>query len=39
VLIGFGLVPRPIVDSRFAASDDILRLRSARMLAAQTIEP
>jgi len=39
VLIGFGLVPRPIVDSRFAASDDILRLRGARMAAAQTIEP
>ena len=39
VLIGFGLVPRPIVDSRFAASDDILRLRSTHMLAAQTIEP
>jgi NADH-quinone oxidoreductase subunit M len=37
-LIGFGLVPRPIVDSRFAASDEILRLRSARMLAAQNIE-
>ncbi|HEV8233184.1 MAG TPA: proton-conducting transporter membrane subunit [Gemmatimonadaceae bacterium] len=28
-LIGFGLVPRPIVDSRFAASEDILRLRNA----------
>src|SRR5262245_14284312 len=31
-LIGLGLMPRPIVDSRFAASDDILRLRQARML-------
>ena len=30
-LIGFGLAPRPLVDSRFAASDDILRLRAARM--------
>jgi NADH-quinone oxidoreductase subunit M len=28
-LIGFGLVPRPIVDSRFAASEEILRLRNA----------
>jgi NADH-quinone oxidoreductase subunit M len=28
-LIGFGLVPRPIVDSRFAASEDIMRLRNA----------
>lgn len=27
VLIGFGLAPRMLVDSRFAASDDILRLR------------
>ena len=27
VLIGFGLAPRPLVDSRFAASDDILRER------------
>jgi len=27
VLIGFGLAPRPLVDSRFAASDEILRLR------------
>ncbi len=26
-LVGFGLAPRPLVDSRFAASDDILRLR------------
>jgi NADH:ubiquinone oxidoreductase subunit 4 (subunit M) len=31
-LIGFGIIPRPLVDSRFAASDDILRLRNARML-------
>jgi NADH:ubiquinone oxidoreductase subunit 4 (subunit M) len=30
-LIGFGLAPRPLVDSRFAASDEILRLRAARM--------
>jgi NADH-quinone oxidoreductase subunit M len=26
-LVGFGLAPRPLVDSRFAASDDILRMR------------
>ena len=26
-LIGFGLAPRPLVDSRFAASDDILEQR------------
>ncbi len=26
-LVGFGLVPRPLVDSRFAAGDEILRLR------------
>ncbi len=31
-LIGFGIAPRPLVDSRFAASKDILRLREARML-------
>jgi NADH-quinone oxidoreductase subunit M len=27
-LIGFGLVPRPLVDSRFDASEEILRVRS-----------
>jgi hypothetical protein len=31
-LIGFGIIPRPLVDSRLAASDTILRLRNARML-------
>jgi NADH-quinone oxidoreductase subunit M len=31
VLVGFGIVPRPLVDSRFAASDDIMRARSARV--------
>jgi len=31
-LVGFGVAPRPLVDSRFAASDDILRLRQVRML-------
>ena len=34
VLLAFGLVPRPLVDSRFAASDDVLHLRQARMSAA-----
>jgi NADH-quinone oxidoreductase subunit M len=29
VLVGLGIVPRPLVDSRFAASVDILRLREA----------
>jgi NADH:ubiquinone oxidoreductase subunit 4 (subunit M) len=31
-LIGLGVAPRPLVDSRFAASDDILRVRRERML-------
>ena len=30
-LVGFGVAPRPLVDSRFAASDDILRLRHVRL--------
>jgi NADH-quinone oxidoreductase subunit M len=30
-LVGLGLVPRPLVDSRFDASDDILRLRQERL--------
>jgi NADH-quinone oxidoreductase subunit M len=34
VLIGFGLAPRPLVDSRLAASDDILRVREGRLLGA-----
>jgi len=29
--LGLGIAPRLIVDSRFAASDDILRLRQARI--------
>jgi NADH-quinone oxidoreductase subunit M len=29
-LIAFGLAPRPLVDSRFAASEDILRVRNAQ---------
>jgi NADH-quinone oxidoreductase subunit M len=36
-LVGFGLVPRPLVDSRFAASDEILRLREVRLLGRQTL--
>jgi NADH-quinone oxidoreductase subunit M len=30
-LIGLGLAPRPLVDSRFAASEEILRLRQDRL--------
>lgn len=29
VLIGLGIVPRPLVDSRLAASDEILRVRAS----------
>jgi hypothetical protein len=29
-LVGFGIAPRPLVDSRFAASAEILRQRQAR---------
>ena len=32
VLIGFGIAPRALVDSRFAASEDILRTRNALAL-------
>jgi len=38
-LVGLGLVPRPIVDSRFAASDEIMRQRQARILRAQSPAP
>src|SRR5207247_10733363 len=37
-LVGFGIAPRSLVDSRFAASDDILRLRQARALDAQNLQ-
>ena len=37
-LLAFGLVPRPLVDSRFAASDDVLHLRQVRM-SVQHLEP
>jgi hypothetical protein len=30
-LIGLGLAPRPLVDSRFEASNEILRLRQERL--------
>jgi NADH-quinone oxidoreductase subunit M len=30
-LVGFGIAPRPIVDSRFVASSDILRRRQAHL--------
>jgi NADH:ubiquinone oxidoreductase subunit 4 (subunit M) len=30
-LVGLGLAPRPLVDSRFVASEEILRLRQERM--------
>jgi NADH-quinone oxidoreductase subunit M len=36
-LIGLGVVPRPLVDSRLDASDEILRLRQARM--AEPVPP
>jgi NADH-quinone oxidoreductase subunit M len=35
VLVGFGVAPRPLVNSRFAASDEILRLRQERLLGEQ----
>jgi NADH-quinone oxidoreductase subunit M len=38
VLITFGIAPRPLVNSRFAASDEILRLRLAHT-SAQHREP
>jgi NADH-quinone oxidoreductase subunit M len=34
-LVGFGLAPRPLVDSRFAASDNIMLLRRVQSLRAQ----
>jgi NADH:ubiquinone oxidoreductase subunit 4 (subunit M) len=32
-LFGFGLAPRPLVDSRFAASEEVLRHRHANVSA------
>ena len=37
-LIGFGVAPRALVDSRFAASDDILRQRQRKELTRQAPE-
>jgi NADH-quinone oxidoreductase subunit M len=34
-LLGLGLLPRPLVDSRFDASDQILRLRQERVASQQ----
>lgn len=38
-LVGLGVAPRALVDSRFAASDHILRQRQENMLAAPELEP
>ena len=35
ILVGLGLAPRPLVDSRLAASDEILRQRRVRLLDGQ----
>lgn len=32
VLVAFGIAPRPLVDSRFAASEQILHMRQSKML-------
>jgi NADH-quinone oxidoreductase subunit M len=32
ILVGFGVVPRPLVDSRFSAADGILHSRQVRIL-------
>ena len=37
VLVGFGVVPRPLVDSRFAAGEEILRLRHVPILVGQNV--
>jgi NADH-quinone oxidoreductase subunit M len=37
VLIGLGLAPRPLVDSRFNASQEILQLRQERMRSSSTL--
>jgi NADH-quinone oxidoreductase subunit M len=37
-LIGLGLVPQPLVDSRFEASEEVLRLRQPRV-AGQSAQP
>jgi NADH-quinone oxidoreductase subunit M len=35
-LVGFGIVPRPLADSRFRASDQILRMRQTQRQVATT---
>ncbi len=37
VLIGFGLAPRPLVDSRFAVADEILHARQMRVPAPSAV--
>jgi NADH-quinone oxidoreductase subunit M len=37
-LVGLGIAPRPLVESRFAASNEILRLRQVRLLGGQTLK-
>jgi NADH-quinone oxidoreductase subunit M len=36
-LVGFGVAPRPLVNSRFAASDDILLLRQVRAIGSASV--
>jgi NADH-quinone oxidoreductase subunit M len=36
-LVGFGVAPRPLVNSRFAASDDILLLRQGRAIGSASV--
>lgn len=38
-LVGLGIAPRTLVDSRFAASDDILRHRQENLLAVDNEAP
>jgi NADH:ubiquinone oxidoreductase subunit 4 (subunit M) len=38
VLIVFGLAPRPLVDSRFNASQEILQLRQERMMSSSALK-
>ena len=36
-LVGLGVMPRPLVDSRFTASEEILQLRKGSMLDGQIL--
>jgi hypothetical protein len=38
VLVSLGVVPRPLVDSRLAASEQVLRLRAVCMSAARLVK-